>query len=144
MRKFMIISALFVVVSIVGCAKEEAGGEKKKQLVIEDYPQLKTSENVCEGGDDEDPQPMLMGGVIDSIGLTPVSGVCVELRTISDVFVDIIGTDNAGHYYFNEVDTGSYKLVFSREGYFSKVAYFDIIGVPEVVNVQLRKLPVTP
>ena len=68
----------------------------------------------CEGGDDEDPRPMLYGTVKDKY-LETVAGACVKLYKGSTL-VASTGTNSVGHYYINSVDTGSYDMYFSATG----------------------------
>lgn len=68
----------------------------------------------CEGGDDEDPRPMLYGTVKDKY-LETVAGACVKLYKGSTLVANT-GTNSVGHYYINTVDTGSYSMYFSADG----------------------------
>lgn len=136
MKKSIIATAILFVVLLVGCSKNESDNNK----VLEES-QVRFEESECEGGDDEDPLPSLRGTVTDTATLDSLEGVCVKLLTTEDVFVAGIGTDSNGHYYFNQVDDGNYKLVFTKIGYITKIIPIVVSSSPQSVNAQLRQAP---
>ena len=136
MKVSIIGAAIFLAVLITGCSKNETENEQ----AFDEVPVL-SGETTCEGGDDEDPQPMLRGTVVDSTTQDSITGVCVKLVTDQQVFVAIIGTDDNGHYYFNEVNDGDYNLVFYRSGYVTKTIPVSVSGTPQTVDAELRPEP---
>jgi protocatechuate 3,4-dioxygenase beta subunit len=94
------------------------------------------TETYCDEGEDEDPQPMLSGGVTDSVG-NDLYRACVEIQTTGGSPVSIIGTDSSGHYFFNSVSNGSYSLKVSYPEYTPKITPFTVSGTPQTINVVL-------
>jgi len=135
--KVLIGAAILLVVFITGCSKNTSENKPMPDDVAARF-----LESECEGGDDEDPQPILKGTVVDSTTQDSMAGVCVRLETSGEVFVAIIGTDENGHYYFNHAPSGDYNLVFNKLGYVTKTTPISIVNTPQTVNAQLR--PLTP
>lgn len=132
----MLTTAIVFVALVIGCSKYESENNKAQD---ESLVQFVDSE--CQGRDDEDPIPMLRGTVTDSTTLDSLEGVCVKLLTSLDVLVDETGTDAEGHYFFNDVANGSYKLVFSKTGYVTKTIPVSIVSTPLYVHAQLLQEP---
>lgn len=116
MKKIALVVASLVTVFVIGCSKYESGNDTATQ----DVYGTESVEYLCPEGDDEDPLPTLRGTVTDSVSQDSLQGACVNLFTSTDTFVASIGTDDNGHYYFNSVADGSYKLVFSKTNYITK------------------------
>ncbi|MHB1279523.1 MAG: carboxypeptidase-like regulatory domain-containing protein [Bacteroidia bacterium] len=135
MLKLVFSAAILFVALLVGCSKYES--ENK----ADEGSQVQFGESECTGGDDEDPLPSLRGTVTDTATLDSLMGVCVKLTTDADVFVAVIGTDSNGHYYFNQVANGSYKLVFTKTGYVTKTIPTSISSSPITLDAQLRQTP---
>lgn len=131
--------ALFTLMTI-GCSKTEMQNAQhnNKSIGVLTTPPVST---ICPWGDDEDPQPMLYGRVKDEATLVDLTGVCVNLETSSQEFIAVIGTDSLGHYYFNEVDSGSYNLIFSKVGYAAQTIPVTVVATPQEVNTQLTVIP---
>lgn len=134
MKKALIVSSVLFVAILFGCSKNGPETDRAQQ-----ESSIRSGE--CPGGDDEDPLPTLRGTVVDSLSLDSLQGVCVTLETDEYVFVAVIGTDNNGHYYFNEVANGAYQLVFSKSGYIDKTVPVMINSTPLTINAQLRLVP---
>jgi hypothetical protein len=93
----------------------------------------------CAEGDDEDPEPLLCGAIRDNTAFhNPIYHACVELRKTDGVLVATIGTNINGHYYFNRIQSGTYNLVVSANGYLTQVIPITISGPPQTIDVNLK------
>ena len=96
--------------------------------------------NPCNEGDDEDPQPIMVGIVSYNSLLSipvPIYHACVELKTTSGTSITITGTNINGHYYFNSITSGTYDLVFSAPGFTTQTIRVTISGTPQTMNVTM-------
>ncbi|HCS21246.1 MAG TPA: hypothetical protein DIW47_11915 [Bacteroidetes bacterium] len=132
----LVFSAAILFVAFVGCSKYES--ERPQSL---EGTQVQFGESECPGGDDEDPLPSLRGTVTDTLSQDSLAGVCVKLTTEGNSLVAETGTDTNGHYYFNQVANGNYKLVFSKTGYITKSIPVTVSSSPLTVDVELRPTP---
>lgn len=137
MKKVIFTSAILVAVLITGCSKNEAERPNAEGNATEEST-LRFTE--CEPEDEEDPLPMLQGTVTDTLSTDSLEGVCVKLMSPPNTLVAETGTDDNGHYFFNSVLTGSYKLVFSHAGYVTKTINVTVSGTPQNVHAQLQPL----
>lgn len=135
--KLFIFAALLGGITLASCTKTE------QEINLNDTQRTDVSGNVpaiatfCDEGDNEDPQPMLRGNVTTGAPATPVYHACVELRTSTGTFVAIIGTDSAGHYYFNTVSNGNYYILVNASGFAPSITPVTVSGTPQNVNVVL-------
>jgi len=129
MKKILIL----IIPTLFSSVFFNGNGDKGVNEIIEPLS-LYTS---CDEGENEDPQPMLSGGVQDDLG-NDVYHACVEIQTTLGVQVAIIGTDSSGHYFFNSVSNGSYNLVINASGFSPKVTPFSVIGTAQTINVVLE------
>lgn len=143
MRSLIIGAITLFTLLTIGCSKTETQTAKENGNTT-DFGPAPTTSTVCPWGDDDDPQPMLHGRVKDASTMDDLLGVCVNLKTSGNVFVDVIGTDSSGHYYFNEVSSGSYNLVFSKTGYYTKTIPIVVDTIPQEVSTQLNPIPSIP
>jgi len=132
MKKIALVATLLFVVFAVGCSKYESENDTTQEV-----SEIKSGESSCPGGDDEDPLPTLRGTVVDTVSLDSLQGACVNLLTTSNILVTSTGTDDYGHYYFNSVADGSYKLVFAKSGYISKTIPITVASNSLTVNAEL-------
>jgi len=127
---FALLSLFGTILFLESCTeREEQPGSTQENLFRSDL-------DVCEGGDDEEPFPMLSGFVKDSAG-APIVSACVEVETDQGEFVDIIGTDSNGYYFFNYLANDDYVIEARRYGYEDKQEFIQITGSPETVNFYL-------
>jgi protocatechuate 3,4-dioxygenase beta subunit len=128
MRITLILIALLSIGTLLpSCEKGDGGlieSNKKGSTIIKTAPQVKPqpavitlTESACEGGDDEDPAPLIYGSVYNTDSVL-LEGVCVELW-VGNTFLSGTGTDDHGHYYFNTVSNGTYSVRFAAEEYYS-------------------------
>lgn len=92
----------------------------------------------CDGGDDEEPQPMLYGIVSDASSHAVIAHACISVYTNpGGSLVNATGTDANGHYYVNTLSNGTYDLVVSAGGYTTQTIPFTISGSPRNIDVGL-------
>lgn len=116
---------------LIESKKEAAGTSPNKKDVTN--TSVNYSESSCDGGDDEDPEPMIYGHV--SNGSKRLAGACVALMSGSDV-VATSGTDLSGHYYFNAATNGTYDIRVIAPGYTVKYTQVIITNqVPDEANI---------
>lgn len=136
MQKLIFTAAIVFVAFIVGCSKYESENNQAPEESV-----IQSVDSECELRDDDDPIPILRGTVTDSTTLDSLAGACVKLYTSLDVFVDGMATNSEGFYYFNQLASGSYKLVFSKDGYITKTTPVSIVSTPLYVHAQLVPEP---
>lgn len=122
---------------ITSCNKHEQS-EETKSARQEINPNVITLDDECDGGDDEDPQPMLYGIVSDASSHALIAHACVAVYTNpGGSLVNSTGTDANGHYYVNTLSNGTYDLVVSAGGYATQTIPFTISGSPRNIDVGL-------
>jgi hypothetical protein len=93
-------------------------------------------ETFCEGGEDEEPEPMIYGAVFNTDSQA-VAGACVAL-TVGNTVIANTGTDSHGHYFFNSASNGTYTVRITATGYVSQNLNAHVVSqVPDEVNFTL-------
>lgn len=120
------------------CNKHEQGEEANQKGRPESKPGVITLTDECDGGDDEDPIPILFGVVSDASSHTPIAHACISVYTNpGGSLVNATGTDANGHYYVNTLSNGTYNLIVSAGGYTTQTIPFTISGSPRNIDVGL-------
>jgi hypothetical protein len=111
---FILVALLSVSTILTSCEKNDGLIEGNKSAHTP-QPREASLRSTCEGGDDEDPAPLIYGNVLNPDSLA-IEGVCVQLW-LGNSFIEGTGTDENGHYYFNTASNGIYSVRFERDDF---------------------------
>ncbi len=93
------------------------------------------------GGENDVKRNDVVGGVFHNESKKPLGKVSVTVYSATKKEKVVVVTDNNGNYSFNDLNPGSYKFVFEKDGYRKvvKTKTINKINAASMLNIQMEQ-----
>ncbi len=93
------------------------------------------------GGENDVKRNDVVGGVFHNESKKPLGKVSVTVYSATKKEKVVVVTDNNGNYSFNDLNPGSYKFVFEKDGYKKvvKTKTINKINAASMLNIQMEQ-----